>query len=67
MRASKADGVVFCSAKFCEPALYDYVPYKEALEKAKIPYLSIEFEEKMTAFENVRTQAETVVESGLFA
>ncbi len=67
VKDSKADGVVFCSAKFCEPALYDYVPYKEALEKAGIPYLSIEFEEKMTAFENVRTQAETFVESVLFA
>jgi len=67
VKESKADGVVFCAAKFCEPALYDYVPYKEALEKAKIPYLAIEFEEKMTAFENVRTQAETFVESVLFA
>ncbi len=67
VREAKADGVVFCSAKFCEPALYDYVPYKEALEKAGIPYLAIEFEEKMTAFENVRTQAETFVESVLFA
>ena len=60
------DGVLFCTAKFCEPALYDYIPYKEALEKAEIPHLHVEFEEKMTAFEQARTQVETFVESVLF-
>ena len=62
----RVDGVLFCTAKFCEPALYDYIPYKEALEKAEIPHLHIEFEEKMTAFEQARTQVETFVESVLF-
>jgi benzoyl-CoA reductase subunit C len=66
VREGRADGVIFCSAKFCEPALYDYVPFKEVLEKAGIPYLSIEFEEKMSTFETVRTQVETFVESILF-
>ncbi len=65
-KALKVDGILFCTAKFCEPALYDYIPYKEALEKAGIPHLHIEFEEKMTAFEQVRTQVETFVESVLF-
>jgi len=62
----RVDGVLFCTAKFCEPALYDYIPYKEALEKADIPHLHVEFEEKMTAFEQARTQVETFVESVLF-
>jgi len=62
----RLDGVLFCTAKFCEPALYDYIPYKEALEKANIPHLHVEFEEKMTAFEQARTQVETFVESVLF-
>jgi len=66
-RDLKVDGVLFCTAKFCEPALYDYVPYKEALEKAEIPHLHVEFEEKMTAFEQAKTQVETFVESVLFA
>ncbi len=67
LREAKAEGVLFCSAKFCEPALYDYVLYKEALEAADIPYLHLEFEEKMSAFETVRMQVETFVESILFA
>jgi benzoyl-CoA reductase subunit C len=62
----RVDGVLFCTAKFCEPALYDYIPYKEVLEKANIPHLHVEFEEKMTAFEQARTQVETFVESVLF-
>jgi benzoyl-CoA reductase subunit C len=66
-RELHVDGVLFCTAKFCEPALYDYVPYKEVLEKADIPHLHVEFEEKMTAFEHARTQVETFVESVMFA
>jgi len=63
----RADGVLFVSAKFCEPALYDFVLFKEVLERQKVPYLSLEFEEKMGAFESARTQVETFVESVLFA
>ena len=65
-RDLKVDGVLFCTAKFCEPALYDYVPYKEVLEKANVPSLHVEFEEKMNAFDNAKTQVETFVESVLF-
>jgi len=65
-KALDLDGVLFCSAKFCEPALYDYVLQKDALEAAGIPYLHVEYEEKMSAFEQPRTQVETFVESILF-
>jgi len=43
LKSARADGVVFCSAKFCEPALYDYVLFKEVLEREHVPYLSLEF------------------------
>ncbi|HEY6867360.1 MAG TPA: 2-hydroxyacyl-CoA dehydratase, partial [Candidatus Eisenbacteria bacterium] len=62
-RAAKAEGVVFCIAKFCEPALYDFALLKRALEAENLPYLSFEFEEKMSTFESIRTQLETFVES----
>jgi benzoyl-CoA reductase subunit C len=67
MKESRADGVVFCAAKFCEPALYDYVLFKEVLERESVPYLALEFEEKMGAFEQARMQIETFVESIMFA
>ncbi len=64
--ASKAQGVVFLTAKFCEPALEDVVLYRRALDKQGIPYLHMEFEEKSTTYEQARLQLETFVESILF-
>ena len=66
VRATQAQGVILCAAKFCEPALLDYVIFREALEKEGIPYLSVEFEERMEVFESVRSQVETFAESLLF-
>jgi benzoyl-CoA reductase subunit C len=65
-KRAHAQGVIFCAAKFCEPALLDYVIYKQAVEEAGIPYLTIEFEEKMEVFEAIRSQVETFAESLLF-
>jgi len=62
----RAEGIIFCTPKFCEPALYDYVIFKLALEKAKIPYMHIEYEESSSSFEHVRTMVETFAESILF-
>lgn len=67
VRENKADAVIFCIAKFCEPALFDYVIFKKELEKEGIPHLVIEFEEKMWTFERVRNEVETFAESLLFA
>lgn len=61
-----AEGVIFCTPKFCEPALYDYMIDKPALEKAKIPYIHIEYEESASSFEHARTMVETFSESILF-
>lgn len=63
IKANRVDGVIFCAAKFCEPALYDYVLLKSVADQMGIPYLAFEFEEKMGVFESVRTQVETFVES----
>ncbi|HLN51716.1 MAG TPA: 2-hydroxyacyl-CoA dehydratase [Thermoplasmata archaeon] len=64
--ASRAQGVVFLTAKFCEPALEDVVLYRRALEGRGLPYLHMEFEEKSTTYEQARLQLETFVESILF-
>jgi benzoyl-CoA reductase subunit C len=66
VRRSGADAVVFMPAKFCEPALFDYVLMKQGLERAGIPHLLVEFEEKMWTFERTRNEIETFVESMLF-
>lgn len=65
-RRDKADAVLFLIAKFCEPAYFDYVPYKEELERVGIPHLQLEFEEKSFTFDRLRTEIETFVESLVF-
>jgi hypothetical protein len=66
VRRARADAVVFAPAKFCEPALFDYVLMKQGLEREGIPHLLVEFEEKMWTFERTRNEVETFVESMLF-
>jgi benzoyl-CoA reductase subunit C len=66
VRRARADAVVFMPAKFCEPALFDYVLMKQGLDRAGIPHLLVEFEEKMWTFERTRNEIETFVESMLF-
>jgi benzoyl-CoA reductase subunit C len=61
-----ADAVIFLIAKFCEPAYFDYVPFKQKVEGAGIPHLLLEFEEKLFTFDRIRTEAETFVESLIF-
>ena len=66
VRRARADAVVFMPAKFCEPALFDYVLMKQGLDRAGIPHMIVEFEEKMWTFERTRNEIETFVESMLF-
>lgn len=66
VREAGAAAVVFTPAKFCEPALLDYVPFKTALDESRVPHLKLEFEEKMWTFEASRTEVETFAESMLF-
>jgi len=66
VRRTKADAVLFLIAKFCEPAYFDYVPYKQELERAGVPHLQLEFEEKSFTFDRLRTEVETFVESLVF-
>jgi len=66
VRESRAGAVIILTAKFCEPALFDYALYRRALEKEGIPHLFLEFEEKMWLFDKAKTEVETFVESMLF-
>ncbi len=62
----RTEGVIFATPKFCEPALYDYMIYKAALDKMKMPYLHLEYEESSSSFEQIRMMVETFAESVLF-
>ncbi len=66
VRANNADAVIFLIAKFCEPAYFDYVPFRQKLDELGIPYLLLEFEEKLFTFDRLRTEVETFVEALVF-
>ncbi len=66
IKRTRAEGVIFITPKFCEPALYDYIIYKHILDREGIPYLHLEYEESTSSFEHVRTMVETFAESIMF-
>jgi benzoyl-CoA reductase subunit C len=66
IHSSGAEAAIVAAAKMCEPGLEEQVGYSRALDEAGIPYLVMEFEEKMTVFEQVRMEVETFAESLLF-
>jgi benzoyl-CoA reductase subunit C len=66
IEASGAQAAILAAAKMCEPGMDEQVAYSRALDARKIPYLMLEFEEKMSALERMRMEVETFVESILF-
>jgi benzoyl-CoA reductase subunit C len=63
VRASAAEGVVFCSASFCDPALLDQPMAIRALERAGIPHTAFKFAENNGQFQVIREQAGTFADS----
>ncbi|MDP6561217.1 MAG: 2-hydroxyacyl-CoA dehydratase family protein, partial [Candidatus Binatia bacterium] len=63
---ARAQAAILSPPKFCEPGLDDQVLFSQALDREGIPYLTMEFEEKMATFEELRLQVETFAESLLF-
>jgi benzoyl-CoA reductase subunit C len=66
LREARAEAAIISAAKFCEPGLDDQLALSRWLEEEKVPYLVLEFEEKMTSFEQMAMQVETFAESLLF-
>ncbi len=67
LRESQADAAILAAAKFCEPGLDDQLAWSKDLDQRGIPHLVLEFEEKMTTFEQMAMQVETVAEARLFS
>jgi bcr-type benzoyl-CoA reductase subunit C len=61
-RREKADGVIFCQMKFCDPEEFDYPILKEELAAARIPLLHIEIEQQPDSLEQLRTRVQSFAE-----
>lgn len=63
VRDARAEGVVFASASFCDPALLDQPMLTAALDRAGIPYTAFKYAEDTGQFAPIREQAGTFADS----
>ncbi|MCK6479074.1 MAG: benzoyl-CoA reductase subunit C [Planctomycetes bacterium] len=63
VRESRAEGVLFCAASFCDPALLDQPMIVAAVERAGIPWTGFKFSENTGQFQVIREQAGTFADS----
>jgi benzoyl-CoA reductase subunit C len=63
VRRHQADGVIFCAASFCDPALLDQPMLADALDRAGIPHTQFKYSEDTGQFSVIREQAGTFSDS----
>ncbi|HSD73044.1 MAG TPA: benzoyl-CoA reductase subunit C [Thermoanaerobaculia bacterium] len=63
VEAARADGIVFASASFCDPALLDRPMLRSGAEAAGIPCIAFQFAENTGQFQQFREQAGTFADS----
>lgn len=62
-RRAGAEGVVFCAASFCDPALLDQPMLQAACDAAGLPTTAFKFSEDSGQFQVIREQAGTFADS----
>ena len=62
-RRSKAEGVIFATPSFCDPALLDRPMMQSALQKAGIAFTSFKYAENTGQMQPIREQAGTFADS----
>jgi len=63
VRRNRADGVIFCAASFCDPALLEQPMLIAALDAAGIPHTQFKYSEDTGQFAVIREQAGTFSDS----
>lgn len=63
VRENVAEGVIFCAASFCDPALLDQPMMVSALDQQGIPHTEFKFSEDTGQFAVIREQAGTFSDS----
>jgi benzoyl-CoA reductase subunit C len=63
VRASGAEGVLFCAPSFCDPALLDQPMAIKAMDAAGIPWTAFKYAENNGQFQVIREQAGTFADS----
>ncbi|MEI6817614.1 MAG: benzoyl-CoA reductase subunit C [Bacteroidota bacterium] len=63
VRMRKADGVIFCAASFCDPALLDRPDLQKACDEAGVAHINFQFHENTGQFKVIKEQAGTFSDS----
>lgn len=63
VRNRNADGVIFCAASFCDPALLDRPSLQTACDEAGIAHINFQFHENTGQFKVIKEQAGTFSDS----
>lgn len=63
VKESGAEGVIFASTSFCDPALLDRPILQNVLSRADIPYIAFKYAENSGQMQPIREQAGTFVDS----
>lgn len=61
-KLNKADCVIVCMMKFCDPEEFDYPIIIKEMEKHKIPMLQIEIDQQTQSVEQIRTRLQSFKE-----
>jgi benzoyl-CoA reductase subunit C len=62
-RRRGAEGVIFCAASFCDPALLEQPMLEAALDRAGIQHTGFKFSESTAQFQSIHEQAGTFADS----
>ena len=62
MRKGKADGVVVCMMKFCDPEEYDYPVFNKQLKAEGILSVHVDIDQQTQNIEQARTRIQTFAE-----
>jgi len=63
VRKRNADGVIFCAASFCDPALLDRPDLQKACDEAGVAHINFQFHENTGQFKVIKEQAGTFSDS----
>ncbi|MCC2112448.1 MAG: benzoyl-CoA reductase subunit C, partial [Hyphomicrobiales bacterium] len=63
VRDTNAEGVIFASPSFCDPALLDRPMLQNVLADAKVPYIAFKYAENSGQMQPIREQAGTFADS----
>lgn len=58
-----ADGIIFCAASFCDPALLDRPQMQQECDEAGIPHVNFQYHENTGQFKVIKEQAGTFSDS----